>query len=57
MTEKPKYLTVTEVSERLRVAPQTVRYMIQRDELAAVRVGKLWRIPIEAIEALEGSAA
>lgn len=37
-------LTVEEAANRLRVHPETVRRMIRRGELAAIRVGTIWRI-------------
>lgn len=43
-------LKVDEVAERLRVSPQTIRAMIERGDLHAVRVGRVIRIPVEALE-------
>ena len=37
-------LTVDEAAAELRVHPATIRRMIRRGELAAVKVGKLWRV-------------
>lgn len=37
-------LTVEEAATELRVHPATVRRMIRRGEIAAVRVGRLWRV-------------
>ena len=45
-------LTVTEVAERCRIHPSTVRAMIERGDLPGVRIGKLYRIPQEAVERL-----
>ncbi len=45
-------LTVAEVAERCRIHPATVRAMIERRELPGVRIGKLYRIPREAVERL-----
>ena len=44
MTTKPEMLTVDEVAEVLRVHPATIRRMIKRGEMPAVRVGRLWRV-------------
>ncbi len=43
-------LKVDEVAKRLHVSPQTIRVMIERGELRAVRVGRVIRIPVEALE-------
>ena len=37
-------LTVKQVARALHVHPQTVRGMIQRGEIYALRVGRVWRI-------------
>jgi excisionase family DNA binding protein len=39
------YLPVQEVMAVLRVSNMTVYRLIQQGELAAVRVGKTWRVP------------
>lgn len=44
MTEEQKYLTVEEVAEILRASPQTVRNMIKRGEIPAIRIGRPWLI-------------
>jgi excisionase family DNA binding protein len=44
--------TVTEVAEALRVSENTVRQMIKRGELPAVKVGKSYRIKQSDIDAL-----
>ena len=46
------FLTVIEVAELCRIHPATVRAMIERGDLAGVRIGKLYRIPQEAVEQL-----
>jgi excisionase family DNA binding protein len=41
---RAEYLTTTEVAQALRVAPQTVRRLVATGEIAAVRIGRQWRI-------------
>jgi excisionase family DNA binding protein len=43
-------LTVPEVAERLRVSPRSVYRLIERNDLHAVRVGRLFRIPVESLQ-------
>lgn len=43
-------LTVAEVARELRVDRRTVYRMIERGQLPAVQAGRLWRIPLEALE-------
>ena len=43
-------LTVDEAAIELRVHPATVRRMIKRGEIAAVRVGRLWRVDATATQ-------
>ena len=38
------FLTVDEAADQLRVHPATIRRMIKRGEMPAVRVGRLWRV-------------
>lgn len=47
----PEMLKVAEVASRLRVDQRTVYRMIQRGQLRAVRVGRLLRIPAQALRA------
>lgn len=42
--------SVKEVSKILKTTCQQVRKMIQNEELAAVKVGREWRIPAEKLE-------
>jgi excisionase family DNA binding protein len=44
-------LTVEEAAELLRCHPATIRRMIQRGDLAYVKVGRHYRIPDDAISA------
>ena len=50
-TDELKIYTVKEVAQILQTSRQQVRRMIQGEELAAVRVGREWRIPEEALKA------
>lgn len=50
MAEKLELLTPKEVAGILRVSPRTVQRWVKEGKLRAVRVGKLWRIPREALE-------
>lgn len=53
MTE-PRWYTIKEVADRLRVSHDTVTRMIERDELPAIRVSaRLVRIPAPALARFE----
>ena len=43
------YLTVAETAERLRVTPQTVYRWCRSGRLAATKIGKAWRIPVDQL--------
>lgn len=45
--------TIKTLAEHWGVSPETVRQRIVRRELAALRIGKLYRIPFSAVEAFE----
>jgi len=49
---KSDLLTVAEVAQRLRIGPNTVRAMIARRELRAVKLGKQWRIHAISVDRL-----
>ena len=49
-TEGVKVYSVKEVAKILKTTCQQVRKMIQNEELAAVKVGREWRIPVERLE-------
>ena len=49
-TEGVKVYSVKEVAQILKTTCQQVRKMIQNEELAAVKVGREWRIPVERLE-------
>jgi excisionase family DNA binding protein len=49
LSEDPfAWLSVNEMSEKLKVAPTTVIELINTGELPAVKVGRAWKIPVEA---------
>lgn len=54
MTEQqaPRFLTVAEVAELLRVSKMTVYRMVHAGEIPAVRVGRSFRVPQLAVEEL-----
>ena len=47
----PRWVSVNDAAELLSVHPTTLRRMLRRGELPAIRVGKLWRIDIDAVTA------
>lgn len=52
-----RYLTVAEVAEVMRVSRMTVYRLVHGGELPAVRVGRSFRVPEDALNAyLEASA-
>ncbi len=60
MAELPdvRFLTVAEVAELMRVSKMTVYRLIHAGELPAVRFGRSYRVPEEAVtEALQRSVA
>ncbi len=48
----PKFLTVTEVAEVMRVSKMTVYRLIHAGDLPAIRVGKSFRVPVLAVQQL-----
>jgi excisionase family DNA binding protein len=54
MTER--FLTINQTAELLGVHHGTVRRMIAKGRLRAVRVGRLWRVPGSALLELEQAA-
>ena len=46
-----KVLTVDEVSQILRVLPKTVRSLLKEGKLPGIKVGRVWRIPEQALRA------
>ena len=52
--EVGKLLKLSEVAEILRVSRATVLRLIKTGQLRAIKVGKQWRVPEEALKALIG---
>lgn len=50
-----EFLTVAEAARRLRCSPRTVRNRIAAGQLAAVREGRRWLVPIGAFYAYRDS--
>lgn len=48
---QPRFLTVAEVAEQMRVSNMTVYRILHSGELPAIRVGRSFRVPAEALEA------
>ena len=49
----PKYLTVGEVAELLRVTTRTVLSNIKQGRIPALRLDRAYRVPASALKALE----
>lgn len=47
---RSRFLTVAEVADVMRVSTMTVYRLIKAGQLGAVRVGKSYRIPEEAVD-------
>ncbi|MEW6227213.1 MAG: helix-turn-helix domain-containing protein [Bacillota bacterium] len=45
-----KALTIAEVANYLAVHPKTVYNLLERGKLYGVKVGRVWRVPAEALE-------
>lgn len=50
----PELLTVGEVAKHFRITSETVRGLIRRGEIRAVRIGHVFRIPREEFARLLG---
>ena len=50
MEDRIKVYSVKEVAQILQTSRQQIRRMIQNEELAAVKVGREWRIPAERLD-------
>ena len=48
----PRFLTVAEVAELMRVSKMTVYRMVHAGEMPAVRMGRSFRVPQAAVEDL-----
>ncbi|MFC4554491.1 helix-turn-helix domain-containing protein [Georgenia faecalis] len=53
--QAPRFLTVAEVAELIRVSKMTVYRMVHAGEIPAVRVGRSFRVPQAAVEELLSS--
>ncbi len=53
--EAPRFLTVAEVAELIRVSKMTVYRMVHSGDIPAVRVGRSFRVPQAAVEELLAS--
>ena len=49
-TENARVLTVTELSEYLRVHRSTIYRLLRRGQLPAFKIGSDWRFNVEAID-------
>ena len=47
LKDYPEMLDVATVAKLLRVTPKTIRKHIEKDDIPAIKVGKLYRIPKE----------
>jgi excisionase family DNA binding protein len=56
MTDKPRAYTVDQVAQLLQLPAKQVYALIHRRELAAIKVGRHFRIPAHALEELLHSA-
>ena len=52
MTGRTRYLTVAEVADHIRVSKMTVYRLVHSGDLEAVRVGRSFRVPENAMEDL-----
>ncbi|GAA1683003.1 hypothetical protein GCM10009830_32750 [Glycomyces endophyticus] len=50
LLDEVKFLTVTEVAELMRVSKMTVYRLVHNGEIAAVRVGRSFRVPESAVK-------
>ena len=53
--QAPRFLTVAEVADLLRVSKMTVYRMVHAGDLPAVRVKRSFRVPLKAVEELSAS--
>lgn len=56
MTNEPKVFSVKETAVILKTSQQQIRKMIQNQEIAAVKVGREWRITADGLQAFLDSA-
>ena len=48
----PRYVTLDEASKYLRLSRDSVRRMIRRNELSAIKIGRNIRIEIDSLESV-----
>ena len=51
----PRFMLVSEVADLMRVSKMTVYRLIRSGDMPAIRVGKSFRVPESAVEALIAS--
>lgn len=56
MNNNQNLLTVEMAADYLHCHPETVRRMIRRGELKAVKFRKFWRVPMEGLRRVENAA-
>jgi excisionase family DNA binding protein len=56
-SSRARYLTVAEVAEIMRLSRMTVYRLVHVGELPAVRVGRSYRVPQEALDAYLASSS
>lgn len=49
----PRPMTAEMVAERWQCSAETVRQMVKRGELRGFRVGRMIRVPVDAVEEME----
>ena len=57
MDDTPRYMTPEQVATMLQLSVYTVQDYAKRGILPAVRLGKHWRFPVEAMQKLGGKKA
>lgn len=50
LDSRPRFLTVAEVADLMRVSTMTVYRLIKAGDMAAVRVGRSYRIPDSEVD-------
>ena len=53
----PRFMTVTEVADIMRVSKMTVYRLIHSGEMPAIRVGKSFRVPEAAAQMIQAGMA
>lgn len=50
LQDRLRALTVEQVARRLQVETSSVHNLIKRGELRALKIGRAWRVPLEALD-------